>query len=90
LWLRFWSVFGALSLLNSLLLDLLQPLEGLLFLLFLLLLLIVHFLLEVLQPLLVVVEHGQHALPGLSFVELLHGDEAQLVVRTDPPAELSI
>jgi type II secretory pathway component PulF len=85
----FRGVLGPLPLLVSLLLDLLQSLHGLLPFLLLLLLQVVHFLLEVLQPLLVVVEDWQHALLSLPLVELLHGDEAELFAREDPPAELS-
>lgn len=50
---------------------------------------LVDFFLEVLQPLLVVVEHRKHPLLRLALVELLHGYQSQLLVRKHPSAKLS-
>jgi hypothetical protein len=70
------------------LLDAFQPFGCLFFFELLLLLGVVDFLLELLQPLLVIIEDGKHAFAGFAFVEGFHGDQSQLLVGVDSAAEL--
>lgn len=82
-------IFKFLALLIAFLLDLFESLGSFFLFLFVLLLLLLDGFLEAVEPLLVVVEDGEHSFPCLSLVELLHRHKPKLLVGTHPPAKLS-